>query len=334
VQVILKGSLRHFPPTGLLRFLAAAGQGGTLDLVSGEGPRVRLFLRDGLIVCGQTDAASDVVGCVAEALGFDSGAFALVDEVVLPEGASVDSLEIAAVVDAAEQRLALANSFPDSTIFHVVEDPSAQPEISMTADEFKVVLRIGMGKAFGELLDGRSREELTTLLRAMEARGLIRHEDAPVRSVGDATVLSGPPRVTLTPPPATSPGEAPTQIFEPPPAVKRRVGALTGDGGAAWALLDDFYTVGRDTTTNDIGVPDSSISVSHARFKRDGESYSVEDLGSRNGTFVNGEAVTAPRLLADNDVIRFGRVIFTFNLANEIRPGETTERKMTRRTRQ
>jgi hypothetical protein len=307
MQVILKGSLRHFPPAGLLRFIAAAGQGGTLDLVSADGTKVRLFVRDGCIVCGQGAAATDVLGCVAEALEYVGGAFALVDEVVLPDDAKVESLTIAAVVDAAEKRLALAKSFGDETIFRVIEDPDSQPQISMTPDEFKILMRIGPGKRFVDLMEGRSRDELTNVLRAMEERGLIRHEE----------------RVPAA--------EAPTQIFTPPPeAAKKRAAALTGDGGAAYALLDDAYLVGRDDT-NDIPIADSSISVHHARFTRDGESYSLEDLGSRNGTFVNGEGVTAPRILADNDVIRFGRVLFTFNLANEIRPGETTERKMTTR---
>jgi len=358
MQVILKGSLRHFPPAALLRFLAASGQGGTLDLVSVDGPRVRLFVRDGCVVCGQAAEPADAAGCVCEALGFSDGAFALVDEVVLPDGASVESLTIDAVLEAAVERAARAKTFPDSTIFRVIENPSDQ--ISMTSDEFKVVLRVGgTGKSFGELAQGRSGEELAALLRAMEERGLIRHEDAPAAApvppiaepVGDATTLSGmpfvrkttqappppppPPPVAPPPPPVTPPppGEAPTQIYEPP-AVKARAASLTGDGGEAFALFDDGYTVGRDGTS-DITISDSSISTRHARFVRDGESYAVEDLGSRNGTFVNGEAVTGSRrTLTDNDVIRFGRVIFTFNLANEIRPGETTERKMTRRTRQ
>jgi len=339
MQVILKGSLRHFPPAALLRFLAAAGQGGTLDLVSGDGPRVRLFVRDGCVVCGQGAAAADVAGCVGEALGFSDGAFALVDEVVLPNDASIESVAIDAVLEIAAERASRAKTFPDSTVFRVVENPSEQ--ISMNPEEFKVVLRVGMGKSFGELAEGRSREELAALLRAMEERGLVTHQDAPPKpvppiadSVGDATTLSGRPYVAKAPPPPPPPEPA-TQIYEPPPAVKMRAASLTGDGGAAYALLDDAYTVGRDQT-NDIAISDSSISTHHARFARDGESYAVEDLGSRNGTFVNGETVTgAKRSLADNDVIRFGRVIFTFNLANEIRPADTTERKMTRsRTRQ
>ena len=50
----------------------------------------------------------------------------------------------------------------------------------------------------------------------------------------------------------------------------------------------------------------------------------LEDLNSRNGTFVNGERVTGTTLLNDNDVVRFGRVILTFNAATEEVPGSAT----------
>lgn len=335
MQVILKGSLRHFPPAALLRFLSGCGQGGTLDLVSAEGEKVRLFVRDGSVICAQgAGGAGDLVGCVAAAVGFEDGAFALVDEVVLPEGASAEAaVAVDAVIAAAEQRIAEAKSFPDAARFHVVENVDGQPQISMTADEFKLILRIGgAGNSFGELVEGRSREELTATLRSMEERGLIAREEEKTERL---TPAAAPPPEPPPPPP-----EAPTQIFDVPPATAetaappvRRAATLTGDGDESYVLLDDIYTVGRDLTS-DIPVSDSSISTHHARFVRDGESYSLEDLGSRNGTFVNGEQVTASRSLADNDVVRFGRVIFTFNLANEIRPGETTERRMARRTRQ
>ena len=50
----------------------------------------------------------------------------------------------------------------------------------------------------------------------------------------------------------------------------------------------------------------------------------LEDLQSRNGTFVNGEKVTDKRLLADGDLIRIGKVIMTFNIAREAKSGEVT----------
>jgi pSer/pThr/pTyr-binding forkhead associated (FHA) protein len=51
----------------------------------------------------------------------------------------------------------------------------------------------------------------------------------------------------------------------------------------------------------------------------------LEDLKSRNGTFVNGEQLTGQRLLVDGDLIRVGKIIMTFNLAREEKSSETTQ---------
>jgi hypothetical protein len=302
MQVILQGSLRHFPPAELLRFLGGGKHEGTLDLQSSAGSRARFFFREGSLIWAEADNAPDVVSVVAGALGFD-GAFALVDAVVLPEGVDAQPANVDAVIAAAEEQIARANSFPDATMFRVNADKA---QVTMSGDEFKTVLRIGAGKTFKDLLpdSGKSPAELTSLLRSMEERGLLLREDPkPPEPMPEQTML----------------------------VHKRRMASLTGDNGEVHALLDDLYTIGRDPATNTIALTDSSISTRHAQVTRTGDTFTVEDLGSRNGTFVNGEKVTAPRALADNDVIRFGRMILIFNLAREIRAGETTEREMRQR---
>ena len=299
MQVILQGSLRHFPPAELLRFLGGGKHEGTLDLQSSAGPRARFFFREGSLIWAEAENAPDVVSVVAGALGFD-GAFALVDAVVLPDGVDAQPANIEAVIAAAEEQIARANSFPDATMFRVNADKA---QVTMSGDEFKTVLRIGVGKTFKDLLpdSGKSPAELTSLLRSMEERGLLLREDPkPPAPVPEQTML----------------------------VAKRRMASLTGDNGEVHALLDDLYTIGRDPATNTIALTDSSISTHHARVTRTGDTFPVEDLGSRNGTFVNGEKIAAPSALNDNDVIRFGRVILIFNLAREVRPGETTERAM------
>jgi hypothetical protein len=297
MQVILQGSLRHFPPAELLRFLGGGKHEGTLDLQSTEGPRARFFFRDGSLIWAEAENATDVVSVVASALAWD-GAFALVDAVVLPDGANAQPAEVGTLIAAAEEQIARANSFPEATLFRVNADKA---QVTMSGDEFKTVLRIGAGKTFKDLLpdSGKSPAELTEFLRSMEERGLLLREDPkPPEPVGEQTML----------------------------VPKRRMASLTGDNGEVHALLEDLYTIGRDPATNTIALSDSSISTHHARVTRAGDTFTVEDLGSRNGTFVNGEKVTAARALADNDVIRFGRMILIFNLARELRMGETTER--------
>jgi len=57
-------------------------------------------------------------------------------------------------------------------------------------------------------------------------------------------------------------------------------------------------------------LEDDRISGTHARLSFDGERWSVEDLGSRNGTWVNAEKITARVTLNDAGVLRIGRSLF------------------------
>ena len=75
------------------------------------------------------------------------------------------------------------------------------------------------------------------------------------------------------------------------------------DGDAFRHELDrDEVVVGRSTTA-DVTVADRFLSRRHARFTRGPEGWVVEDLGSRNGTFVNGVRIQAPTAVAAGDVV-------------------------------
>jgi hypothetical protein len=72
------------------------------------------------------------------------------------------------------------------------------------------------------------------------------------------------------------------------------------------------FTLGR-TQENDILVNDFAISRSHAVVEIRGESYYLKDLGSSNGTYVNGYLIDdRGTLLEDGDTVRFARYEFQF----------------------
>jgi len=64
-------------------------------------------------------------------------------------------------------------------------------------------------------------------------------------------------------------------------------------------------TIGR-SARNDLCVEDPFASRLHAELRRRGDSFCISDLGSANGTIVNGIRLTAPVLLQDRDLIRIG----------------------------
>ena len=67
-------------------------------------------------------------------------------------------------------------------------------------------------------------------------------------------------------------------------------------------LDQDSYTIGREAGT-EIVIEDPQISRRHATLTRQGNTYLLEDIGSTNGTYVNGRRVTAPVLLSNGDML-------------------------------
>ena len=59
-------------------------------------------------------------------------------------------------------------------------------------------------------------------------------------------------------------------------------------------------------------IDSDSVSRRHARLDWDGETASVSDLGSKNGTFVNGARASGPVPLQDGDEVRLGLVTFVY----------------------
>jgi hypothetical protein len=74
-------------------------------------------------------------------------------------------------------------------------------------------------------------------------------------------------------------------------------------------VLTDELTVGRGGGCGIVLADDSFVSTVHARvFRRDGAVY-VEDLGSRNGTLLNGEPLVHATQLRRGDQVQFGQTV-------------------------
>jgi hypothetical protein len=75
--------------------------------------------------------------------------------------------------------------------------------------------------------------------------------------------------------------------------------------GKAFPLSKSEVIVGRDATC-DIVINDAEISRRHAKLSLQGDSYVLEDLGSTNGTFVDGQRLMGPHPLQPGDLVLFG----------------------------
>lgn len=76
-----------------------------------------------------------------------------------------------------------------------------------------------------------------------------------------------------------------------------------------------------------IRLGSAGVSRYHARVVLEGTSAVLEDLGSKNGTYVGATRITAPRALFDRDQVRLGPILLTFRIAP---PTGSTETQMER----
>jgi pSer/pThr/pTyr-binding forkhead associated (FHA) protein len=77
-------------------------------------------------------------------------------------------------------------------------------------------------------------------------------------------------------------------------------------------LSGQRVTLGK-ASTNDVSLDhDDTVSRLHAVFENLGFAWSIRDLGSRNGTFLNGERISAERVLRSKDEVRVGNTKLIF----------------------
>ena len=77
-------------------------------------------------------------------------------------------------------------------------------------------------------------------------------------------------------------------------------------------LTGQRVTIGK-ASTNDVSLEhDETVSRLHAVLESLGLAWSIRDLGSRNGTYLNGERITAERVLRSGDEVRVGKTRLLF----------------------
>jgi len=87
--------------------------------------------------------------------------------------------------------------------------------------------------------------------------------------------------------------------------------------GKVYFLIKQENYIGRDFN-NDIVINDSEVSRKHARIVMQPAGYTLEDLGSTNGTFVSGQRLMGPHLLKPGELIMLGEnVSLVFEISTE-----------------
>ena len=120
------------------------------------------------------------------------------------------------------------------------------------------------------------------------------------------------PRQTA-PEPAAMPGAAPAPMPVPAAGRPAPVACQLTDkaSGKTWRIACDSTVIGRDEAHADLVLGDSNVSRRHAELTRNATGWRIADLGSTNGTRVNGMRVSEQDL-ANGDTITMGLVTLMF----------------------
>ena len=89
-----------------------------------------------------------------------------------------------------------------------------------------------------------------------------------------------------------------------------------------FALGFEPISIGRHGD-NEIILPDNQVSRHHAEIVMQGGRWVIADLGSANGTYVNGETLTGPHVLNHGDLVRVGQTQFRVEIAAAVAAQDT-----------
>ena len=102
---------------------------------------------------------------------------------------------------------------------------------------------------------------------------------------------------------------APTEPAEPvgdPGGQRLRLRVTAGNAQGTEIQVADEFLIGREAPGEGRLGQDAEISRQHARITHSGDEYVIEDLGSTNGTFLNGRKISRPEVLTAGDRIQVG----------------------------
>jgi hypothetical protein len=268
---------------------------------------------------------------VYDAFMWDGGTFSFVQEISLPPHAVTISIDLANLIMEGARRIEeweqCLKLLPDpNTIFRVVVTPRDE-KITLTAEEWKILFMINGQRTIAELCESSEDDPIQVyrLLYGLRANKLI--EVAGERSgddtgneimtgtmTADATIRQTTPKFGSESTIQDDPGDdtsllmaSEERLLSYSDMVRPTVAQLKVEhDGSVIPLTKPEYLVGRHRENN-IQLTDPGISGFHARIYRGPDGYVIEDLKSRNGTWLNGARVYVATLTS-GDRVHLGQI--------------------------
>jgi len=211
-------------------------------------------------------------------------------------------------------------------VLRAIADPGGQEKINLTLEEWKILFLIDGKRTLEEVCNECSENllEVYRLLYGLFANKLVEVIPEEELIVHEMKAESQRPAVIS----ATSKFKQDTRLLISTTAgytykdvLKVTLARLTlkkaESDKKTFPLIEQEYYIGRQMGKQ-IHISDPSISNVHARVFKGPEGYVLEDLNSRNGTFVNGTRIDR-KLLHENDAVRLGNSNFIYNIVYEVK---------------
>jgi hypothetical protein len=122
--------------------------------------------------------------------------------------------------------------------------------------------------------------------------------------------------------PSDDPFADPATLAALPPDTALLVVRRGPNAGSRFLLDSDLTTAGRHPES-DIFLDDVTVSRRHAEFYREGARFTVRDVGSLNGTYVNRERIEEAELTG-GDEVQIGKFRLLFLTSQDLGPGPST----------
>lgn len=278
---------------------------------------------------------------IYECLGWRSGLFEYREELELPEDAVTITMNVSNLIMEGARRIdeweECLSLLPDEhAIFVVVDNPGTAERISLSLPEWKILFKLDGQRTLADVVKESDREplEVYRIIYGLLKNKLIEQIDdtytrktlrqrlpEPIPSpAGHTGKIVGPVEISDDEWKALE-DDTPLLVSEIATLSFRqirkmavtvaRLSAVLPDGRTkVSALVEPEYFIGRSPEC-EIHFTDSGVSARHAKLTRSEDGYLIEDLSSRNGTYVNDSPVER-QLLEDGDEIRVGRVLLEY----------------------
>ena len=299
------------------------------ELVVGGDRFGDLIVEQGILTAEQLDdfLKIQVSEVIYDCFIWKKGSFAFFDGIDLPVHAVTISIDLTNLIMEGARRIAeweqCFRLLPDSSVvFRAVSSPDAE-KITLSLDEWKILFLINGQRTLEDVCRDIDDEAFKVyrvvyglvsnkLIEPVRVPIAVDAPTIPVRPVDEETLRKRAAEFSSD---ETILDRDDTHLLISPDArltlkdvVKTTVAQLAivaGDGaGTVFPLTEAAYLIGRASDAA-IELFDLGVSGRHARIYRGPDGYVIEDLKSRNGTWVNGMRV-ANSLLCDGDRLRVG----------------------------